>query len=98
MAKYRTKPVEIEAVQLRWSTWAEMCEFLGDIISKDNPGRFSDEYSDTCDEEGQFIKLTIPTLEGDHIAKHGDMIIKGTRGEFYPCKPEPFADKYELVE
>ena len=32
--------------------------------------------------------LIIPTLEGDHIASVGDMIIKGVAGEFYPCKFE----------
>ena len=29
MAKYRKKPVVIEAVQLRWDTWSEMCDFIG---------------------------------------------------------------------
>jgi len=29
MAKYRKKPVEIEAVQLRWDTWCEICDFVG---------------------------------------------------------------------
>lgn len=37
----------------------------------------------------------ISTLEGDHLAQYGDMIIKGVKGEFYPCKPEIFAETYE---
>lgn len=40
----------------------------------------------------------IPTLEGNHIASEGDYIIKGIRGEFYPCKPDIFAQTYERVE
>ena len=39
----------------------------------------------------------ITTLEGDHLAQYGDMIIKGVAGEFYPCKPDIFASTYEKV-
>ena len=42
--------------------------------------------------------LTIPTLEGDHIASVGDFIIRGVKGEFYPCKPDIFKKTYEAVE
>ena len=96
--KFRKKPVVIEAVQLRWTTWNEMCDFLGDIISPDNPGRNVETYSDTCGEEGpSFIEVTIPTLEGSHTARHGDWIIKGVAGEMYPCKPDIFEATYEPV-
>jgi hypothetical protein len=40
----------------------------------------------------------IPTLEGDMYAQPGDWIIKGIKGEFYPCKPDIFAATYEPVE
>jgi len=98
MAKYKKKPVVIEAVQLKWSTWSEMCDFLGDIISSTNPARSVDTFSDTCGEQGPpWIELTIPTLEGDHIARHGDFIIKGVHGEFYPCKPDIFEATYDPI-
>lgn len=42
--------------------------------------------------------LMIVTLEGEMKASIGDYIIKGLRGEFYPCKPDVFVKKYELVE
>jgi hypothetical protein len=100
--KFRKKPVVIEAVQLKWANWSEVCDFLGPIIGEHNPGRSSKEYSDTCgehtNEDAGWIEITIPTLEGDHIAKHGDWIIKGIQGEFYPCKPDIFAAIYEAVE
>jgi hypothetical protein len=97
--KYRKKPVVIDAVQLRWTTWSDVCDFLGDIISKENPARQVDTYSDTCGEVGpQYIELSIPTLEGEMIARHGDYIIKGVSGEFYPCKPDIFLATYEAVE
>lgn len=43
-------------------------------------------------------ELVIPTLEGDMRASLNDWIIRGPHGEFYPCKPEIFADTYEEVE
>ena len=42
--------------------------------------------------------IWVTTLEGDMIAKKGDYIIKGVQGEFYPCKPDIFAETYEEVE
>lgn len=42
--------------------------------------------------------LYITTLEGDHFANIGDFIIKGVKGEFYPCKPDIFALTYDEVE
>lgn len=40
----------------------------------------------------------IETLEGNMRAKIGDYIIKGVAGEFYPCKPDIFAETYEKTE
>ena len=42
--------------------------------------------------------LIIKTLEGNHTANIGDWIIKGIRGEFYPCKPDIFELTYEVVK
>jgi hypothetical protein len=41
--------------------------------------------------------LEIDTLEGTMHADYGDWIIKGVKGEFYPCKPDIFAATYEAV-
>ncbi len=41
--------------------------------------------------------LVIPTLEGEMRASPGDWIIKGVKGEFYPCKPDIFAATYEAA-
>ncbi len=48
-------------------------------------------------DDGDF-DLYIETLEGDHKANIGDYIIKGVKGEFYPCKPDIFEMSYEEVE
>jgi hypothetical protein len=104
MALYRKLPVVIEAVQLRWDTWSEMCEFA-------NVGTFEemeaglkchgcfidDEGNGTTDPGGDLLGMWIPTLEGTMLAKAGDYIIKGVAGELYPCKPDIFMRTYELA-
>ena len=42
-------------------------------------------------------KMHIPTLEGVMQASIGDWIIRGVKGEFYPCKPDVFAIIYERI-
>jgi hypothetical protein len=102
MPLFRRKPVAVEAVQLNWRNWNAVCDLLGGIVSPENPGRTVATYSDTCGEqttaEAGWIELTIPRLEGNLIAWHGDWIIKGVKGEFYPCKRDVFAEIYEPAE
>ena len=43
-------------------------------------------------------KPTIETLEGTLTASKNDYIIKGIKGEYYPCKPDVFANTYEEVD
>lgn len=85
MGLFRKKPVEVEARYFDGSHYAadHLYAWMG------NRGRFA--------KEGHFGTLTIPTLEGDMIASRGDWIIKGVKGEFYPCKPDIFAATYEPV-
>lgn len=42
-------------------------------------------------------QLVIRTLEGDMRVSYGDWVIKGVKGEFYPCKPDIFVETYEEV-
>jgi hypothetical protein len=88
MAKYRKKPVVVEAV--RFFDTAESLVELSEFMGTDIRVNYADPDSP---------KLIIPTLEGDHIASVGDYIIKGIKGEFYPCKPDIFELTYEkLIE
>lgn len=88
MAKYRKKPVVIEAEQVT----AEMCKQReGDVIFF------------TVDQELRFLEwnndhVIIETLEGTMLASIGDYIITGVKGEKYPCKPDIFEQTYELEE
>lgn len=89
--KYRKKPVEVGAI-LNTGTWAPIIQFLDEVGAGRVP--FGSMPKITRNEDGT---LNIWTLEGVMRAEIGDWLICGTLGEFYPCKPEVFADVYEAV-
>lgn len=82
MKKYVKNPVVIEAVQYLTENHFEVCSFIGDF-----PHKYIEE-----DEV-----IVISTLEGDHLVRHGDFVIKGIYGEFYPCKPDIFKASYSKL-
>ncbi len=88
--KYRKKPIVIEARQIIGpENVDEIAEWSGgDPFTLDNP-----EYG-MPGPHG----VVIDTLEGEMHAEWGDWIIKGVKGEFYPCKPDIFKVTYEAVE
>jgi len=82
MSKYRKKPVIIEAIQ-----------YLGE--------QNADDVDEFMDGDGYLIgpdRVVIGTLEGAMYGDMGDWIIRGVKGELYPCKPDIFAATYEPVE
>ena len=89
MAKYRKKPVVIEAVQ--WDGTTKSAEHVAEFMGR----------ATGCLVDGQQY-IVIATLEDGPDAKHyaspGDWIIRGVKGEFYPCKPDIFAATYEAVD
>jgi hypothetical protein len=95
--KCRKKPVVIDAVQWTGYNHREMYNFLTNNICKDKYMTAEGEnfYIDHSKVVGGLI---IKTLEGEHIASCGDYILKGVRGEFYPCKKEIFEETYEIVD
>ena len=80
--KYRKKPVEIEAVRWTGSNISEVKRFMNNAVMAFNE---------------QNLKISIKTLEGVITASPYDYIIKGVKGEFYPCKPDIFEEIYEEV-
>jgi hypothetical protein len=86
--KYRKKPIVVEAWQF---TDDNKNQLLHDLQSEQM------NIQPSSSEEGNPVIL-IPTLEGEMTASIGDYIIKGIRGEFYPCKPDIFEKSYEAVE
>jgi hypothetical protein len=84
--KYRKKPVIIDAVQ-----------FNGDMNLEEMEKFITIDFSVIFDPATEKLMLIIPTLEGEHLAQHGDYIIRGIAGEYYPCKPDIFNKTYEKV-
>ena len=86
MNKYQKKPVVITAIQFidDAERITEISEFVGEGLSID----YSQPENPT---------LKIYTLEGVMTASIGDYIIKGVKGEFYPCKPDIFEQTYEKL-
>jgi hypothetical protein len=109
--KFRKKPVVIEAVQLRWDNWGEMCDHadVGELADGHPMGCYVNEAGEGVDAYpgdyfdskakafGSRIGLWIPTLEGVMLGIENDWIIRGVQGELYPCKPDIFEATYEAV-
>ena len=81
--KYRKKPIVIDAIKYDLPL-SEMIESLL-LFGFDIVGNNGNQ-------------ITIPTLEDILFASPGDYIIKGIKGEFYPCKPDIFEESYEVAE
>ena len=87
--RFRKKPVEIEAVRFFRGNAEEVAAWCG--------GRYRRGQSKPSDPDDFPEWLDIPTLENVMKASLGDWVIRGVRGEFYPCKPDIFAETYEEV-
>jgi hypothetical protein len=88
--KYRKKPIVIEAIKVgnKRKDLDSLQKFMGKILC-----------GCTVKVKDNILEcVQIDTLEGIMTAIPGDYIIKGIRGEFYPCKPNIFEQTYEKVE
>lgn len=79
--RFRKKPVVIEAI--RWDGQNQQA------IHAWSGGKVAEGVGEGC--------LIIPTLEGMMLAQVGDWVIRGVKGEFYPCAPDIFAMTYEAA-
>ena len=88
--KYRKKPVEIEAFR-----------FEGKLEERNYPDwileGIASKHIEVCEGVVYPPTMHIKTLEGIMRADLGDYIIKGVKGEIYPCKPDIFEMTYEKV-
>lgn len=82
--KYRKKPVIIEAIQFNGKNGAELNKWSSGKVTH-TPDHYVDQL------------VFVDTLDGQHTGNIGDFIIKGVKGEFYPCKPDIFEMTYEPV-
>jgi len=98
MTKATKKPVTIEFVRWTGENHREVFNFLFD-------GDLPEENMIKTEGKNFYIShgkvhggLMIKTLEGEHKASIGDVIIRGVAGEFYPCKPDIFEQTYDVVD
>jgi hypothetical protein len=89
MAKYRKKPIVIEAE--RYEDWMRVEDKLPEGVVVTYWNKPPAPY-----EPGDYT--TVHTLEGPHLVSDGDYIITGVKGEKYLCKPDTFKVTYEKVE
>lgn len=98
--RYRKKPVEIEAMRLHAET--SETDFLdpNTRAHAEIAGWMLGNGFDGFRVHGNSRPhgLEIKTLEGTMLADPGDWIIRGVKGEFYPCKPDIFEATYERVQ
>lgn len=90
MSRFRKKPVVIEAVQ-----WDGTYGGYVSIVRHFAIANVSDEMLFSESGDGTDREIEINTLEGTMTAKPADWIIRGIKGEFYPCKPDIFVATYE---
>lgn len=91
--KYVKKPIVIEAIKVNHLNRKEVESFVGKELTQVLE-------SDAAYQVGKYhpiFSLVIETLEGNMLAHDGDYIIKGVKGEFYPCKPDIFKATYEKL-
>lgn len=86
MALFRKKPVTVEA-----------CQWLGEPVAHLPAWCSTKVGAGDRTPDDRPTTLVIETLEGAMIAQRGDWIIKGVKGEIYPCKPDIFSLTYERV-
>lgn len=85
MEKFRKKPIIVDAIQ-----WDGTENALLEIQTMTKEKINVKEWTFGTD-------LIIPTLEGEMTAEKDDWIIRGVKGELYPCKPDIFEKTYEKV-
>ena len=91
MSKVRKIPVVVEAFHFKDVSCVDgLIAFVGED--------HIEGYTDTEEPEKPIPLYHIKTLEGDMRVSEGDWIIKGVKGEFYPCKPDVFKQTYEVVD
>lgn len=88
MGRFRKKPVVIEAWQFLANSLMPKPEWLHEAILAGK----------VYYQGGDAPYYTIETLEGKMRATLGDWVIRGVKGEIYPCKPDIFAVTYEPAD
>jgi hypothetical protein len=97
MPIFRKKPVEIEAQRFD-GTWESVNDWLLSLGHAEDDDGTDGGPACWMAAGDEAPGLYIDTLEGTMHASPGDWIIRGVKGEFYPCKPDIFEATYEPVD
>jgi hypothetical protein len=92
MPKFRQKPIVIEAMQFETNNEAGSPQ-MDAVCNWANQGRAPEDCY--CWHNG--TSIFVKTLEGIMRAEVSDWIIRGVKGELYPCKPDIFIATYEAM-
>lgn len=94
--RFRKKPVEVEAMQ--WDGTADGATPIIDwVLQNGGRAKYYCSHDMGCPGTLEGHTISIRTLEGSMQTSPGDWVIRGIKGEFYPCKPDIFAATYEAV-
>jgi hypothetical protein len=99
MAKFRKKPVVIDAIRcatahiMMGEDWYSLPEWFRDAYDGKNEAGVK-----TVISLNNPPRIDVVTLEGVMTANIEDWIIKGVKGELYPCKPDIFKATYEAED
>lgn len=88
--KVRKKPITVEAWRIPKDSEEDTAEIPKWVIEGMMTGKIQ-----LIDEDK---KVTIVTLEGPLQANQGDYVMKGVKGELYPCAADIFAMSYDIVD
>lgn len=99
--KYRKRPVVIEAIRFDGGP-ANASGIIDWVTDNDGTATWTVVHEGSAGPDGKGYDpepecIRINTLEGTMRANVGDWVIRGVQGEFYPCKPDIFAETYEAA-
>lgn len=86
--KFRKKPVVIEAIQFTRKSFNDIVKW----IDAERTTMVEWDYDSKIDDDTYIV---IKTLEGNMKVNLTDWVIRGVKGEFYPCRDDIFRMTYE---
>lgn len=96
MAKFRKKPVEIEAVQFTGGNYDEVKAFGGSAVCGVDGIGFLDH--DPKFDKAKLIFFSVFTLDGTMDLFKGNWLVRGVKGEFYPVRADIFEATYDRID
>lgn len=95
--KFKKKPVEIDALQFTGDNWLEINQFVGKIFPHDGDLHWG--FTPVEEGEDEVVAIVWDKLHSTWVGvKANQWIIKGVKGEFYPCDADVFEETYDAID